>query len=98
MSRRVTFHEVAELEIVAAINFSQAEQPELGATLINEIEGAVHQIVQYPFSCQLINRTTRRKVLRRFPYDIIYSVKPDMIRILALASQRRRPFYWRRRR
>ena len=95
MNRRVSFHEAAELEIVDAVSSFQAEQPELGTTLIDEIERAVHQIVLYPFSCQLINRTTRRKVLRRFPYDIVYSVKPNMIRILALAGQRRRPFYWR---
>ena len=98
MSRRVSFHEAAELEIVDAVKFFGAEQSELGTTLIDEIERAVHQIVQYPLSCQLINRTTRRKALRRFPYDIMYSVKPDMIRILALAGQRRRPFYWRGRR
>jgi len=98
MSRRVSFHEAAELEIVDAVNFFEAQQAERGTTLIDEIERAVHQILRYPLSCQLINRTTRRKVLSRFPYDIIYSVKPDQIRILALAGQRRRPFYWRGRR
>ena len=95
MSRRFSFHEAAELEIIAAASFLEAEQADLGQGLIDEVEQAIKQILTYPHSCQLVNRTVRRKVLRRFPYDIMYSVKPEVIRILALASQRRRPFYWR---
>jgi len=95
MSRRISFHEVAELEIIDAASRFEADQPELSAALIDEVERAIQQILIYPHSCQLVNRTVRRKVLRRFPYDLMYSVKPDVIRILALASQRRQPFYWR---
>lgn len=39
--------------------------------------------------------TTRRFPLRRFPYSIIYQLKPDEIRVIALAHQSRRPGYWR---
>lgn len=97
MNGRISFHEAAELEIIDAVSFFQSERPELGAALIDEIERAIHQILTHRFSCQLVNRTVRRKVLRRFPYNIMYSVKPESIRILAIASQRRRPFYWRSR-
>jgi toxin ParE1/3/4 len=97
MNGRISFHEAAELEIIDAVSFFQSERPELGAALIDEIERAIHQILTHPLSCQLVNRTVRRKVLRRFPYNIMYSVKPEAIRILAMASQRRRPFYWRSR-
>lgn len=95
MNVRISFHEAAEREIIDAVSFFQSERPGLGGTLIDEIERAIHQILKYPHSCQLVNRAVRRKVLRRFPYDIMYSVKPETIRILAIASQRRRPFYWR---
>jgi toxin ParE1/3/4 len=97
MNGRISFHEAAELEIIDAVSFFQSERPELGAALIDDIERAIHQILTHPLSCQLVNRTVRRKVLRRFPYNIMYSVKPEAIRILAIASQRRRPFYWRSR-
>ena len=97
MNGRISFHEAAELEIIDAVSFFQSERPELGAALIDEIERAIHQILTHPLSCQLVNRTVRRKVLRRLPYNIMYSVKPEAIRILAMASQRRRPFYWRSR-
>ncbi len=34
----------------------------------------------------------------RFPYSLVYSVRPNEIRIVAVAHQKRRPFYWRARR
>ncbi|WP_438003790.1 hypothetical protein [Sorangium sp. So ce321] len=34
-------------------------------------------------------------LVRRFPYSVLYRVRDDHIRILAIAHQNRRPFYWR---
>lgn len=95
MNRRFSFHEAAEGEFIDTASFFQFEGPELGDAFINEVERAILQILLHPLSCQLVNRTVRRKVLRRFPYSIMYSVKPQTIRILAIASHKRRPFYWR---
>ena len=36
--------------------------------------------------------------LLRFPYTVIYSLRDEQIRVLALAHEKRRPFYWRGRR
>jgi hypothetical protein len=36
----------------------------------------------------------RRRLLRRFPYALLYKIKPDSIRILAVMNLRRRPSYW----
>lgn len=36
----------------------------------------------------------RRRLLRRFPYSILYTVDRDEVVILALAHQKRRPAYW----
>ena len=33
--------------------------------------------------------------LLRFPYSLVYSVREHEMRILAVAHQKRRPFYWR---
>ena len=92
---RFSIHEDAESELSGAANYYESQSPGLGGAFIEEFERAVHQILTYPFSCQLVNRTVRRKVLRRFPYNIMYSRSADTIRILAIAPQSRRPFYWR---
>ncbi len=35
--------------------------------------------------------------MERFPYSVMYSVVGNVIRVLAVAHDRRRPFYWSRR-
>jgi toxin ParE2 len=49
----------------------------------------------YPEAAPLVNRTVRKKLVRRFPYSVMYSIRAEGIRILAIAHQHRRPLYWR---
>jgi len=39
----------------------------------------------------------RVRVLRRFPFSVIYAVVPDMVVVIAVAHHQRRPGYWLRR-
>lgn len=39
----------------------------------------------------------RRYVLRHFPYTVFYEIRGDILTVLAVAHQRRRPGYWRER-
>lgn len=95
MSRHVSLHELAELELNDAADFYNSRQPGLGPSFILEVQKAVIQISEHPESAQIVRGTARRMTLRRFPYNVIYSLTADTIRILAIASQTRRPFYWR---
>jgi len=91
---RISFHELAEFELNDAATFFENETEGLGVRFLAAVEASVAQIQQHPEASPIIDQDVRRKVLRRFPYSIMYSVKTDRIRILAVASQRRRPFYW----
>ena len=94
MNRKVSFHELAEGELNDAAVFFNIEQEGLGLRFLSVIEAAVTYIQQHPEASPIITQDIRRKVLRGFPYSIMYSIKPERIRILAIANQRRRPFYW----
>jgi plasmid stabilization system protein ParE len=95
MNRRLSFHPLAEQELNEAANYYDAASPGLGATFLNEVEHAIKQILEHRKAASLVNRVVRRKLVRRFPYSVMYSVQTDTIRILAIANQKRRPFYWR---
>ena len=97
MSQKVSFHELAELELNEAAFFFEMEREGLGSRFLLAVEAATSQIKEHPQASPIIIQNIRRKLLRTFPYNIIYSVQPDRIRILAVANQRRRPFYWRSR-
>jgi plasmid stabilization system protein ParE len=87
----------AESEIYDAAQFYDTESPGLGADFVSEIMVAVDWIVRYPEHGEVFRSRFRRKVVRTFPYVLFYSIKKDSIRILAVAHQKRRPFYWRQR-
>ena len=95
MKRRVVFHPEAEEELNDSTSYYDAKSPGLGNVLLEDLERAIDQLIQYPESSPLVSKLVRRKPLRRFPYNIMYIVLPSAIRILAVAHQKRRPFYWR---
>jgi plasmid stabilization system protein ParE len=87
----------AESEIYDAAQFYDTESSGLGADFVSEVMEAVDWIELYPEHGELFRSRFRRKVLRTFPYSLFYSVRKDSVRILAVAHQKRRPFYLRRR-
>lgn len=92
-----TFHPDADSEVTEATEYYEGRSAGLGSELLGEVERALSHISTNPEACQLIGRRARRKPLWRFPYNLVYAVYPDRIRIVAFAHQKRRPFYWRKR-
>lgn len=90
----VTFHELAEQELFDAASYYEAHRPGLGRAFIDEVEDAVAQICDHPEAAPVVRGTVRRKLVRRFPYSLMYSEVSGGIRILAVANQKRRPMYW----
>jgi toxin ParE1/3/4 len=98
MNLQVSFHEAAEGELNEAADFYDLASRELGSLFINEVQRTIERISELPESAALVGGRVRRKLVAKFPYSVFYSVRPNEIRILAIAHQKRRPFYWRSRR
>ena len=94
MNKRVSIHELAEFELNDAAVFFETKRNGLGRRFLSAFEAALAHIRKHPEASPVIIKDIRRKVLRGFPYSILYSIKSDRIRILAVTNQRRRPFYW----
>jgi plasmid stabilization system protein ParE len=95
--RLITLHPDVDAELTEAAQYYESRQPGLGTDLLGEVERAFEQILANPEACRKIGRRVRWKSLWRFPYNLIYAVYPERIRIVAFAHQKRRPFYWRKR-
>ena len=90
----VSFHRLAERELNDAALYYERERPGLGTIFLNEVEHYIQAIVQNPNAGVKIRGIVRRRLLRRFPYGILYSVNAENIRILAIMNLKRRPTYW----
>ena len=92
---RFYFHEDAEAEFDRAVEYYEDSRPGLGLEFSQEIYAAITRVIQFPDAWSLMSRNTRRCLVSRFPFGIIYQVKSGYVRIIAVADLRRRPNYWR---
>ena len=60
----------------------------------NEAQRSLRLINMHPSIGAPSAGDTRRLVIRRYPYSIIYRIDSSHLRVLAIASDRRRPGYW----
>jgi toxin ParE1/3/4 len=95
--RRIRFLAAAAAELSAAVDRYEAEREGLGLDFATEIERFAQQLLQHPNSGTAHTSNTRRVVLGRFPYGVVYRVGVSDITIIAIAHHRRRPGYWRSR-
>jgi len=94
VTRTPSFHRLAEREFNEAAQYYDSESPGLGAAFLNEVQQCIGDILEHPESGWVLVGAVRRRLIRRFPYAILYSIKPAGIRILAVMNLRRRPMYW----
>jgi plasmid stabilization system protein ParE len=91
------FHPDAEAELEEASLFYESQLAGLGKSFAAEVERTFSLVRQFPEAGSPAGPTQRRVVAARFPYSIVCKQYPDKIVIVAIAHQRRRPGYWRRR-
>jgi plasmid stabilization system protein ParE len=87
----------AREEFLAAVAYYESVSPGLGEDFIADVEAAVSRIRSFPRHGSPSAAGARRVLLGRFPFDVVYFEAGDEIVILAVAHQRRAPFYWRAR-
>ena len=98
MSRRpLRLHEDADRELSDAADYYDLESPGLGSSFVDEVNAGFHRIRTYPDAAAEVAPGIRRLVLAKFPYSLVYEIRDDAIRVLAVAHQSRRPYYWRER-
>ncbi len=95
---KVRFIEDAEQELDAASNHYLLIDPSLSDALIADSKKATALLLRFPMAGSSIARGGfRRILLNRFPYQLIYRFEGDEIVIYAVAHQKRRPGYLRKR-
>jgi toxin ParE1/3/4 len=92
-----TFHPEAEDEVRAALDYYDRRQAGLAGEFRRELEAAVERVRQNPQLYAEDDAGARQCPLGRFPYTLVYVELDDAIWVAAVAHQRRRPGYWRRR-
>lgn len=86
-------------ELAEAALWYEAKKEGLGADLLAEIDVTLPLLVMRPRSFPRLRDVDpaleiRRALLARFPYALVFLVRGDEVRVLAVAHAKRRPGYW----
>lgn len=93
----VGFHPQAVAEAAAAAEWYRQRNDIAGAAFLAEPDRAVENIAEAPGRWPQYLHGTRRFLLRRFPFSVVYRQAPDRIEVVAVVHGRRRPGYWKNR-
>lgn len=93
MTKPVRFAAAAREEFLAGVEC-------YGARFRSAVNAAARSIGRFPkaWGAYPGHAGTRRFVLRRYPFVLVYRETKVEIRVLAVAHTRRKPGYWRRQR
>ena len=58
------------------------------------MESCVAEIVEFPEAGGILIGDVRRRLVRRYPYSVLYTIRSEHIRLLAVMHAKRRPMYW----
>jgi len=89
----------AKQELAAAAAWYEERREGLGRELLHEVDAVLAAIARTPSRFPLYPRVApglgvRRAAARRFPYSIAFIDLANVVRVLAVAHDKRRPGYW----
>jgi plasmid stabilization system protein ParE len=92
--KRVVVLDAADEELVEAAKFYESKTKGLGVDFLAELDNAIARLTDHPYAGAVVSGPVRRRLLRRFPYGLLYRLEADEIVIVAVMHLHRRPGYW----
>ena len=89
----LSYHPVAETEVVAVAKFYEQRVPGLGTQFLDEFEASIGKVLQTPAVWRSVKGDKRRYLMPRFPYGIYYRIAGDTVRILVVKHHSQHPDY-----
>jgi toxin ParE1/3/4 len=90
----VEVHPLAADEAEAAERWYRDRNETAATRFRRELDRAVGLIAERPDAAPPYVGNTRRFLLRRFPFFVVYRVFSQHVQVVAVAHARRRPQYW----
>jgi plasmid stabilization system protein ParE len=94
MIRPVDFLPVAQREVEEAFQWYEGQRPGLGFDFLLAMDATIERLRRLPEGNEVVALRTRKALLRRFPYLVLYALEPDRIVVTAVFHGRRNPIRW----
>ncbi len=96
-SPKIDVHPEAIAEARAAAQWYRERSALAADAFLAELDRAVERIAENPETYSHYVRGTRRYLLQRFPFYLVYREAFGKLELVAIAHGRRKPGYWKKR-
>lgn len=90
-------HPAALAELKSAVAWYQERNQTAALNFVAELDRVVALVTASPGRWPRGEHGTRKFVLQRFPFAVIYRERESDVQVLAIAHGHRRPGYWKKR-
>lgn len=97
MNYRIIVRPEAENDLKEAFFWYEDKRHGLGHDFLLQVEAELKFIERNPESCPPEYKETRKHLIKRFPYKIIYLIEKEKIIVLAVIHGKRNPNFLRKR-
>jgi toxin ParE1/3/4 len=94
MKHDVVVEPDAELDVVTASDWYEAQRPGLGAAFELSVDATLERIARMPELAGLIHKDVRRRSIPKYPFGVFYRIEAQSIRVLAVMHTSRDPHSW----
>ena len=92
--RTLDLHPAALAELKSAVAWYLERNETAALNFVAEVDRAIDLVIASPGRWPRSERGTRKFVMQRFPFAIVYREKETVVQVLAVAHGHRRPGYW----
>lgn len=82
-ARALWFLDAAEDDIAAAFEWYESKSVGLGGEFVRAVDAALVSLFDFPESCEVFYRDTRRCLMGRFPFEIFYRLEDGLLIVVA---------------
>lgn len=91
VKRHIIIRLAAENDLSAIFDWYESASSGLGTRFITSFEAGLSYIDRFPESSPLVYLEYRRLLIKRFPYGVLYIVRPTFVSIVAIFHLSRDP-------
>lgn len=92
-----SFHPSGQEELYDGVEYYNKIEVGLGIEFVKEVYKTIQIILQFPQAGSPLSKNSKRCLVNRFPYGVIYQHQKDEIFIIAVMHLNKKPNYWHQR-
>ena len=89
----VIYHPLARGDVEETLTYYQRITARLAEEFHAELRNTINQVADNPLRFHLVEQGFQRANLHRFPYHLLFEVRPECVRVMLVRHNKRHPQY-----